>query len=447
MSYTCDMTKGSEVKLLLKFTLPMLIGNIFQQFYNMADSIIVGNAEGKNSFAAIGATGSINFLFFSLCSGLSVGIGILISQYFGAQNEDKVKKAIANSIYIIAVSGIIMSVLSVILARPVLILLDTPKVILDEAVIYMQIVCGGLITVAAYNAIASILRALGDSKTPLVFLVVACIINIVLDLVFVLGLNLGVAGAAIATVIAQATSAIGCILYAVRKFPYFKLEREHRKVDKIIIEQCVRIGFPVAAQSTLISISCIFLQRVVNGFGEDVVAAFTASNRIEQLVQQPYNSLGAAVATFTGQNIGAGHVDRVKKGYHKSILMVAIFSFVMLLLARFLGAQFVWLFVKEEKVIELGAKALQITSLFYFPLGMIYITRSLLNGAGDAFASMVNGIAEVIGRVLFPTVLISIPFIGVWGIWYTTGLTWFITGLAGFLRYKQGKWKYRSLVR
>ena len=447
MSYTCDMTKGNELKLLLKFAVPMLIGNIFQQLYNMADSIIVGNAEGKNAFAAIGATGSINFLFFSICSGLSVGIGILISQYFGAKNEQNVKKSIANSVYIIAVSGIIMSIISVVFARPILMLLDTPEVILDDAVIYMQIVCGGLVAVAAYNAIASILRALGDSKTPLVFLVVACIINIILDLVFVLGLQMGVAGAAIATIIAQATSAIGCIIYAVRKFPYFNLQKEHRKVDKKIIKQCVRIGVPLAMQSSLIAFSLIFLQKVINGFGEDVVAAFSASNRIEQLVQQPYASLSAAIATFTGQNIGAGQIERVKKGFHKSILVIAIFSLVMLILAYLFGTKIIWLFVKEEKVIELGAKALRITSLFYFPLGMIYISRSLLNGAGDTTASMINGVAEVVGRVLFPTVLISIPFIGVWGIWLTTGLTWLITGLAGFLRYKQGKWKSRSLVR
>ena len=441
-----DMTKGSELSLLIKFSLPMLFGNIFQQLYNLVDSIIVGRFVGSNALGAVGATGSITYLFFSLCLGLSVGIGILIAQYFGANNTEGVKKSIANSIYIIAVSGIAMSVLGVIFTRPILELMKTPAGIIEDSVAYMQIVCAGTIAVAAYNAIASILRALGDSKTPLVFLIIASLINVVLDLVFVINFDMGVRGAGYATVISQVVSAIGCILYAILRNPFFKLSKEHLNYDRHIIDKCIKIGVPVALQNALISLSCIILQSVVNQFGKTIVTVYTTTNRIEQLVQQPFNTLGAAVSTFTGQNMGAERLDRVKKGFRISAVMVAIFSVLMFIAMRFFGAPIVSMFTEDQEIIELGAKALMITSCFYFPLGMIYVSRSLLNGSGDAFASMINGIMEVLGRVLFPIILINLFAVGYWGIWYTTGLTWTITGIAGVIRYWQGKWKYKTLV-
>ena len=434
------------MSLLVRFSMPMLIGNIFQQFYNMVDSIIVGNYEGANALAAVGATSSLNFLFFSLCNGMSMGIGIMISQYFGAKNEVYLRKAIANTIYIIAVSGVLMSVLGILLAKPILQFLHTPDVILADAVLFMQIVSGGILAVAAYNAVAAILRALGDAKSPLIFLIVACLINVVLDLIFVIRFGMGVMGVGIATVISQAVAAIGSLLYAVATNPYFKISREELRYDKNIIEKCVRLGLPVAAQSSLIAISCVALQSVVNGFGANVVAAFTATSRVEQLVQQPFNSLGAAVSTFSGQNIGARKLDRVKRGYYKSVVLVAAFSALMLVAAYLFGNAIMRLFVNDEVVISIGAKALKITSLLYFPLGMIYVTRGLLNGAGDAFYAMANGMVEIVGRIGFANLLVLIPAIGVWGVWWATGLTWLITGFASVFRYYQGKWKYMSVV-
>lgn len=434
------------MSLLVRFSMPMLIGNIFQQFYNMVDSIIVGNYEGANALAAVGATSSLNFLFFSLCNGMSMGIGIMISQYFGAKNEVYLRKAIANTIYIIAVSGVLMSVLGILLAKPILQFLHTPDVILADAVLFMQIVSGGILAVAAYNAVAAILRSLGDAKSPLIFLIVACLINVVLDLIFVIRFGMGVMGVGIATVISQAVAAIGSLLYAVATNPYFKISREELRYDKNIIEKCVRLGLPVAAQSSLIAISCVALQSVVNGFGANVVAAFTATSRVEQLVQQPFNSLGAAVSTFSGQNIGARKLDRVKRGYYKSVVLVAAFSALMLVAAYLFGNAIMRLFVNDEVVISIGAKALKITSLLYFPLGMIYVTRGLLNGAGDAFYAMANGMVEIVGRIGFANLLVLIPAIGVWGVWWATGLTWLITGFASVFRYYQGKWKYMSVV-
>ncbi len=446
INYIQDMTEGNEVKLLIQFSLPMLIGNISQQFYNLIDSIVVGKYIGANALAAVGATNSLNFLSFSICLGLSIGISIIISQYFGAKKEEDVKRAIANAVYVIAVSGIIMSILCSCLARPILQALNTPPEILDDSAAFLKIVSGGMIAVAAYNAIAAILRALGDSKTPLIFLVISCVVNVVLDLLFVLKFGWGVAGTACATVISQGIAALGCVAFALINNPYFKLKKDHLKVSWPIINQCIRIGIPVAIQNSMIALSLVALQSVINGFGEVAVAAYTATSRVEQLIQQPFNSLGAAMSTFAGQNMGANKLDRVRNGYHKSILIVAAFSLMALLTVQLGGHAIMKIFVEDGAVIALGSTAIKITSCMYFALGMIYITRGLLNGTGDAFYAMINGMVEVVGRVGFSSILALIPVVGVWSVWATTGLTWFITAVASVIRYRQGKWENKSLV-
>ncbi|HEX2945967.1 MAG TPA: MATE family efflux transporter [Clostridia bacterium] len=447
INYVQDMTEGNEIGHLIKFSLPMLIGNVFQQFYNLINSIIVGRYLGANALAAVGATGSLAFLSFSVCFGLSIGISIVIAQYFGARKEEDVKRAIANAAYIIVVSGIIMSILTSTFARPILRLLNTPPEILNDSTAFLRIISGGMLAVAAYNAIAAILRALGDSRTPLFFLILSCAVNVVLDLLFILKLGFGVAGAASATVISQGLAALGCVGFALLSNPYFKIKREHMKPNWPIIVRCIKVGIPVALQNSMIAISMVALQRVVNGFGEVAVAAYTATSRIEQLVNQPFSSLGAAMSTFSGQNMGAGKLDRVKKGYHKSIIIVAVLSLLALLAAQFGGRAIMGIFVKEDSVIALGAAAIKITSCAYFGLGMIYITRGLLNGTGDAFYSMINGIVEVAGRVGFSSTLAMLPAVGVWSVWATTGLTWAVTAVASVIRYKQGKWKSKSLVK
>ena len=435
------MTEGNPTGLLLTFMLPMVVGNIFQQLYNMVDSMIVGKYVGADALAAVGATGSLNFLIFSLCGGMANGVGIIISQYFGAGNDSGVKKAIANAVYIMTASALLMGVIGIVFSRKLLAFLNTPENILDDSTLYMCIMCAGILAVGLYNCIAAILRAVGDSKTPLYFLIVASILNIILDLFFVKTLDMGVAGAGIATIISQLLAGIGSLAFAFIKNPYFKIGREQMRAERTIIEQCVRMGIPLAFQSSLIAISCVALQSVVNTFGSVVVAAFTATSRIEQLVQQPYNSLGMAVSTFTGQNIGAGKIDRVRKGFRKGMIIMAIFTFVMIPLAQFGGEFIMKLFVNEQDVIALGSQALKITSWFYLFLGSIYVARGMLNGAGDATFAFMNGIVEMAGRICFAKPLTMIPVIGVWGVWLATALTWFVTGTISVLRYLQGKWK------
>lgn len=444
--YVCDMTEGNEMGLLLRFAVPMLIGNIFQQFYNMVDSIIVGKFVGANALGAVGSVGSLNFLFFSLCIGLGSGIGILISQYFGAGKEEYVKKIIANAVYITVVTGLFMSLFAVFLADPILHAMHTPTEAFADAKVYMQIVCGGTVIVAGYNTISSILRALGDSRTPLIFLVTACAINVVLDLLFVVNFGMGVSGAALATVIAQFFSMIGSILFGIWKNPYLKLKKRHFKVDWDIVTKSFRIGIPMASQNALIAFSCVALQSVVNRFGPVVMAAYTATGRVEQLVQQPFGSLGTAVSTFAGQNVGAGKYDRVSRGCKVSVYLVLGFSAVMIVVMFLFGNPIVSLFVNEPEVIEIGASGLRITSCMYVGLGLIYVMRGMLNGVGDAMFAMLNGATEVVGRIGFAWILMMIPAVGMWGAWYTNGLTWMLTGAFCVLRFLQGKWKTKSMV-
>lgn len=430
-----DMTTGTPIKHILSFALPLLIGNLFQQFYNMVDSLVVGNYVGGNALAAVGSCGSLNFLFFSLSSGLGIGIGVIVSQYFGAKDEENVRVTIANAIYVLGVAAVLVSILGVALSPFILRAMDLPETVFPDAVLYIQTTCAGVIAVAAYNGIASILRALGDSRTPLYFLIVSSIINVILDLVFVCVFHMGVFGVAIATIIAQAVSAIACMIYAYKKIPYFHFTKEQLKPKWGIIIRSFRLGVPIALQNSMIAISCMALQGVVNRFGEQVMAAYTITGRVEMIIQQPYGSLSTALTTYTGQNFGAGNKERVIKGFRQATLVALIFSLIMLPI-MFLGGRYIaGAFVQEEAVVEIGARALRITSLFYFALGMIYVPRAVMNGCGDAAFAMINGGTEVACRIGYSQIFTRIPLLGYWGIWITTVATWVTTAVVCVWRY------------
>ncbi len=430
-----DMTKGNTVKLLLEFSLPMLVGNIFQQLYNLADSAIVGRVVGHDALAAVGSTGSLSFLFFSFCIGVANGGGITASKYFGAKDDQRVKKVIVNSAYMMLVASVFMAVLGYALSAWILGVLDTPSDIIVLSTQYLRIMCLGIPLVGMYNYASAMLRALGDSVTPLIFLLVSCFLNIGLDFLFVSVFMWGVFGAAVATLIAQFVSGIGCLVFAYFKNDYFKITRKLLRPDATIIKECARMGSMLALQMSLIAVSCLALQRYVNGFGTMTVAVFTATGRLEQIVQQPYGSLSMALSTHAGQNLGARNVKRIKEGFAKGMIIMGIFSLLVFPVAQLFGEQIMRIFGSDAEVITMGAKALRITSAFYLALGTIYVCRGVLNGIGDAAFSLINGIVEVVGRIGFPFMLMLFPSIGVWGIWLSAGLTWFISGLFALIRY------------
>lgn len=330
---------------------------------------------------------------------------------------------------------ILIGVLAFFTSRPILNLLDTPKEFIEDADIYVKAMSIGIIFVSLYNFGSSMLRALGDSKTPLYFLVVSCFLNIGLDAFFICVLDMGVMGAAIATLISELLSGLGCLIYAVKTNPYFRLSGEDLKFEKKIATRIVKLGIPLSLQFSLIAVSCMALQKVVNSFGDITAAAFTATSRVEQVIHQPYQTISAALSTFVGQNYGAHKYDRVIRGYRQSFIIMIIFSVVMFPVIQLFGNGIVRIFVDEPEVVEMGGRALKITSIFYLFLGTIYVVRGILNGLGDAFFAFLNGIVEVIGRFTVPVILTGIAAFGLWGIWWSVGIVWFLSGFTAWLRY------------
>lgn len=444
---TRDMTSGSPGKILMQFSLPMLIGNLFNQFYNMVDSIVVGKFVGSDALAAVGATSSMVFLILGLTFGLSAGISIVLSQYFGAKDYDNLRKSFATATYIIIGSAILLSIVGFVSSRWMLELLNTPASIIDQSDIYLKITFAGMLGVTCYNGMAAILRAMGDSVTPLIFLIVASVLNVVLDIIFVVQFHWDVPGVAIATIISQFVSAIGCIVYALKKAKILHMPLKEFKPDKVIFVKCIRLGVPVAIQNAMVSVSMLALQGVINRYDKVVIAANTVVQRIEQLVLQPGMSIGAALAAYAGQNVGAGQTDRAKKGYNAASIIIIIFSLVMLPVMYFGGKYIMLMFTKKEdwEVVTTGVQAIRITSLFYTSVGMIFVSRNFLSGAGDIRIPLVMGFTEVVCRVILANVL-TIP-LGFYGIWWATAINWLITALVGILRVASGKWKNKSIVK
>ena len=445
MIKTRDMTTGSETKHLIRFALPLLAGNLLQQTYNAADTMIVGKFLGDDALAAVGATGSITYFFYTLCIGLSIGSGILAAQLFGAGKTEKLRRSIVSSGAVTAIFGIAVSVISVLAARPVLQFLNVPGDLLGRSVTYMRIACSGTICVAAYNWINAIMRALGNTTVPLIFLGISTVLNIGLDLLFVMCFGFGVGGAAAATILAQGLSAAGCIIYCFGSNKSIRPRGEEFRPDKALMKKCMAMGIPIAIQNGLVSISMIALQRVTNGFGNTVMASYTVSMRIEQFVQQPFMSMNAAISSFTGQNIGAGKQDRAVKGLRSGVMLSSVFAVMMFVVFLLFGRNIAGFFVSGKKVIAIAGRSLIITGAFYIPLGMIHTVRGFLNGAGDTAYAIVNGLAEVISRIGFSLILTNIAAIGFWGIWITTSITWVVTAAVSIHRYFKGKWKLKAI--
>ena len=441
-----DMTTGRESRLLIRFALPLLAGNLLQQLYNIADTVIVGKALGDAALAAVGATTSLTFLFCTICLGLGTGAGIIISQFFGAGNMQKLRSAVWNSALATLLFGAVISVLSVIFAEPALRLLETPEHLMDISAGYMKVACSGTIAVAGYNWINAVMRALGDSKTPLIFLSAASILNILLDLLFVMVFGWGARGAAAATVTAQLLAVSACSVFAFRRIPELHLSRNDCRADLGMMRLCVRTGLPLAAQSGLISLSMVALQSVTNRFGDMVMAAYTAQMRVEQFVQQPFMSLGTALSAFTGQNIGAQKSDRAIRGLKTGLRLSSITALAFAAIFWAAGIPIVNAFISEADSVSLGAFALRVTSLCYIPLGSIHVVRSFLNGAGDTAYTMMNGSCEVICRVGGAMLMTAVLGMDCRAIWYTTCLTWVVTGAFGLLRYRSGKWRSKAIA-
>ena len=438
-----NMTEGAPSSLLLRFSIPLLIGNLFQQFYSLVDSVVIGRFVGENELGGIGCTGSIDFLIFSIGYGMSADIGILVATMFGAGEKERLTKAIYNCAYVLLGAAALITLIGFFGAPAILTLMRTPENLYPHALLYMRVVALGSTGNLFYGGISAVMRSFGDSKTPLLILLLSCVINICLDLLLVLVFHMGVLGVALATLIATVISAVVSYLAARRTLPLFRYRKGAFKPDKGLIGRCIRLGMPLAGQNMLIALSCMALQFVVNGFGDVLVTANTAVSKIEQLVQQPFSSLATALSAYTGQNIGARRGDRVKQGLRAGIRYAAVVSLVMLAVMQFGGKYILGIFVTDPEIIRVGVMGLRITSWFYIFLGLLYVVRGVLNGAGDAVYSAINGIIELVCRFSLAAPLAAIPFIGQKGVFLCTGMTWTITGVISLIRYLRGNWKKR----
>lgn len=413
---TKDMTTGNPVKLILFFSIPLLIGNIFQQFYSMVDTIIVGRFLGVKSLAAVGSTGSMTFLIIGFVLGLTSGFSVLVSQKFGANDEEGIKKAVGSAAILSIIMAIIVTIVSVSLAKPILHLVDTPDDIINDAIAYTTVIFAGTSATFFYNMMSGILRALGDSKTPLYFLIVSSILNVILDLVFIINFKMGVAGAAYATVISQGFSGLLCLMYTAKKFPILKLEKKHFKFDTSYFKQHLRIGIPMALQFSITAIGAVILQGAVNAFGSTAVAAFTAASKVEQLVMQPSVTFGVTMATYCGQNLGAGNINRIREGVKKCTMINIVIGIVAAFIIIIFGKSFIYMFVSntDTAVVDYAKKYLDVIAYFFIPLSLIFIYRNALQGMGYTFMPMMAGFAELVARTLVAfTLPVLIGFTGI----------------------------------
>lgn len=421
-----DMTKGSPAKLILLFAVPLMLGNIFQQLYTMVDTIVVGQVAGVQALAALGAVEWIMWMVLGVSTGVTQGFSILISQHYGARKWDDLKKAVAHSYLLTAVTAVSLLVICQIAARWILVLLNTPENIIGMSLTYLRIVFCGIPIVAAYNIFASVLRALGNSRTPLIAMIIASIINVILDLVLVAGLHWGVAGAAVATVTAQAFSAFYCFL-VVRKIDIVHISRNDFKHVPGLNRKLFALGAPILFQDVIISVGGLAVQFVINGYGFLFVAGFTATNKLYGVLEMAAISYGYAVVSYVGQNLGAGEISRIKKGVYASAFLAFLTSVFISAIMFLFGKTLLSMFIsgdpaQTEQVLAIAWHYLSIMASCLCILYFLYVYRSALQGLGNTMIPMLSGVVEFFVRV--GIVLILPRFVGQNGIFYAEIAAW-----------------------
>ena len=421
-----DLTTGKPFGVILRFVLPFLLGNLFQQFYNMVDSAIVGKYLGPGALAAVGSTGSISFLIIGFMMGISSGFSIIVARYYGAKDMEGVRRAIGTILWLSVGMSAVITVLSACLTGHILRWMMTPDDIFADSYAYIFTIFLGIPATMLYNTLAGILRALGDSRTPLYFLIVASFINVAGDLVFILTFDMGVMGAALATVLSQLLSGLACLYYIYKKRPDIHLSRSDLKFRPALGGRLLFIGLPMALQFSITAVGTIIVQAVTNTLGSAAVAAVTAANKSQAFLTTPMESLGVAMATYCGQNLGAGRLDRVKKGYWSSVAMGMAFCAVATPISIFLGRYVSLLFLDaaETAILNDVAVFLLWNALFYPSLEMVYISRNCVQGLGYSVPAMAAGILELVGRIV--SSLILVKYIGFVGIALAGPIAWIL---------------------
>lgn len=407
---TKDMTSGSPIKLLLKFIIPLIFGNLFQQFYSMVDTIIVGRYLGKEALAGVGSTGSVNYMIIGFCLGVCAGFAIPVAQRFGAKLFDDLRRFVGNIIWLAIGLSVVFTILTVLLCRPILVAMNTPSDIFEYAYQYIVIIFAGIPATIFYNILASLLRALGDSRTPVVFLVLASLINIVLDFALVLGTPMGVAGAAVATVISQAASGFACLIFIKKKFAILHITKDDMKLRRAYVSELCGMGIPMGLQCSITAIGGILLQTAVNGLGSIAVAAVAAATKLSMFFTCAYDAMGVAMSTYGGQNIGARRMDRIPSGLRSGMIIGSVYSILAFLIILFFGQYLATLFVDggEIEIIQKAHQFLIANGSFYIPLTAVNIFRLYIQGMGFSKLAMFAGVFEMVARTIAGLVLVPV---------------------------------------
>lgn len=444
---TKDLTRGTPWKLILQFALPIMAGNLLQQLYNTADTIIVGNFNGQQALSAVGACAAMTVLFTALAIGFSVGAGVLISQYFGAAREQELRQYAATSIVLMLAMGLLMSLIGVVSARFLLErALGTPEALLPLTLLYFRIYAAGLVFQFGYNIAAALLRALGDSKATLYFLLVSSILNVALDLAFVAGLGMGVAGAAIATVISQIASCVIGFAYMHRKYTLLRFSLRELRLDVKTAGRILHVGAPMAIQQSIVSCGFLFLQRLVNLYGESMIASYTVASRMENILLIPILGVQNTMATFAGQNMGAQRPDRVAKGLGQGVL-VSLSMTLVLCLCQILGIS---LIIRAFQLDEAAATICRLhlfSSAVAIPIFAVYFpANGMCQGVGEGFYATFFALLALGLRVIFAYALHNTALFGYTSIWWSQAMAWTVTLIVCYAHFFRGKWKTKSLI-
>lgn len=421
---TKDLTQGSAIKVIIAFCIPLIFGNLFQQLYNMVDSIIVGQFISVDALAAVGSTGSINFLVLGFASGLTSGFAIPVAQAFGGKDYKKMRQYVINAIYLCVGATLVITAITMITTKPILMLMQTPANIIEDAYSYIIIIFAGIGATMLYNLCSAFLRSLGDSKTPLYFLIIASLLNVVLDLLFIINFHMGVAGAAYATVASQLVSGVLCLIFIKKKVSVLHIQKSERAFDQQLCRDLCAIGLPMALQFSITAIGSIVIQSAVNTLGSATVAAVTAANKIQIMVTQPLDTIGVTMATFCGQNLGAGKDDRIHLGIRQSLILSTVYSIIAFVVILFFGQVIALLFISSSETLILSqiSQYLLYNSMFYFVLGILFVLRNALQGMGYSVVAMLAGAFEMVARVISAFYLVKI--LGYQAICITNPIAW-----------------------
>lgn len=442
---TKDLTVGSPLKIFIFFTIPILIGNLFQQLYNVVDTVIVGRFLGEDALAAVGTTGCLMFLVLGFANGIAQGFGVMIAQAFGAGNHKQLRHYVALIIVLTIIVSAILSVPTALFSKNFLHLLNTPDNIIEMADNYIKVIFGGLFLTMVYNVEAGILRGMGDSKTPLYFLFIASALNIVLDITLIVFAKMGTAGAAYATVIGQGVSAALCFVYMYIKFPIIRISKSDFYWDLYGCYKLLSLGIPMAINYSITAVGTMILQSAINVFGSSVVAAYTAASKVINLTTQTMPALGTTAATYCGQNLGAGKKDRIYKGMRVALLLCFAVGIIGAAISILCGPAIVSLFIKNpsEQTISYAMEYLVKASIFMAPLAMIFVYRNGMQGLNQALVPMMCGIVELTSRVCVIKI-VSKPF-GYVGVCWTDPICWLVTGVMVYIAYLLWERKSRKL--